>query len=73
MRIFELKILKDKIPSNQLFEFIRKFNVVSCGDLYINLLTKKEKDNPIFKSIGLPIDNYYLDDNFIESFLNFKV
>ena len=73
MRILELKVLKDKIPANQLFEFCRNFKVVKTDDEYINLLTKKEKDNPIFDLTGLPIDNYYLTKKDIDSFSNLVI
>lgn len=73
MRILELKILKDKIPANSIFEFCRKFNVAKGENHYINLLTKKEKDKPIFDLINLPIDNYYFTDKDIQNFAKFKL
>ncbi len=73
MRILELKILKDKIPANSIFEFCRKFNVAKGENHYINLLTKKGKDKPIFDLINLPIDNYYFTDKDIQNFAKFKL
>ena len=70
MRILELKILKDKVSCSNLFDFIRRFNVIKIDDRYINLLSRKEKDNLIFNLIKLPIDNYYLTPKIINSILN---
>lgn len=71
MRILELKIFEDKLPSNQLFEFVRKFQVVKVNDdCYINLLTNKQKSNLIFDTIKLPIDNYYLNKKDISKIEN---
>lgn len=70
MRILELKILKDKVSCSNLFDFIRRFNVIKIDDRYINLLSRKVKDNLIFNLIKLPIDNYYLTPKIINSILN---
>ncbi len=71
MRILELKVFKDKIPSNQLFDFARKFQVVKADNCYINLLSQTQKNSLIFNYIKLPIDNYFLsldDIKKLESF-----
>ena len=73
MRIVEFKTLKDKVPANKLFEFIRKFEVVKCDELYINLLTKNEDFYPIIDAIKLPVDNFYLDKKMFEQCLNLSI
>lgn len=73
MRILELKTLKDKVPANKLFEFVRKFEVVKCNDLFINLLTKNEDFSPILDAIKLPVDNFYLDRKAFEQCLNLSI
>ena len=73
MRILGLKTLKDKVPANKLFEFVRKFEVVKCNDLFINLLTKNEDFNPILDAIKLPVDNFYLDRKSFEQCLNLSI
>lgn len=73
MRILGLKTLKDKVPANKLFEFVRKFEVVKCNDLFINLLTKNEDFNPILDTIKLPVDNFYLDRKSFEQCLNLSI
>ena len=52
MRILELKSLKDKVLSNKLFEFVGKFEVVKCNDLFINLLTKNKDFGSILDAIN---------------------
>lgn len=73
MRIVEFKTLKDKVPANKLFEFVRKFEVVKCNELYINLLTKNEDFYPIIDAIKLPVDNFYLDKKVFEQCLNLSI
>ena len=73
MRIVEFKTLKDKVPANKLFEFVRKFEVVKCNELYINLLTKNEDFCPIIDAIKLPVDNFYLDKKVFEQCLNLSI
>ena len=73
MRILELKILKDKVPANRLFDFIKRFNVVETDESYLNLLSRRKDDNLIFNLFKIPIDSYYLTKKMITNLENLEL
>lgn len=62
MRLLELKIFNDLIPINQLFDFIRQYNITQNYDLsYINNSTRSKTYEKIKEKLGLSkLGNVYL-------------
>lgn len=61
MRILELKILKDRVPPQRLFQFIRGFSVMEMEGLKCINITKAEHlVRPLQLVFESPLDNYYL-------------
>lgn len=72
LRILQIKKFNDKIHTNQIIDFIRSFIVIKEKGRVTNLCSK-DKILPFANALKMNIDNYYLDDNFVEKLLNYKV
>ena len=68
-----MNFLKDKVPANRLFDFIKRFNVVETDESYLNLLSRKEDDDLIFNLFKIPIDSYYLTKKMITNLENLEL
>lgn len=71
MRLIELKVFEDKIPIEQLFDFIRDYNVSETSDgMYVNNATASETYKQIKAVLGLAkLGNAYLRKKDIDNIL----
>ncbi len=72
-RILQLKILKGKHGSEEIFEFMRDFHVAKISDRkYINLSRNSSFINSFSHATGLPLTSYFLSDGEIKKMLSHR-
>ncbi len=71
LRLLELKVFEDKLPANQIIEFIRKYSITDTGEgTYINNASKSKTFNFIKEKLGLSkLGNLVLKKRDIDSLL----
>ena len=70
-RLFQFKVLEKKFGSEQVYDFIRKFNVIKDSNgKWQNLSTASKLISFLAEKYNLPIQNYYLTEKQIEKVLN---
>jgi transposase len=72
-RIFQLKILKEKYSSSEIFNFIKKFKVIKTENKYINITAFSDFINDLSKILNLPLTNYFLSETQIKSIFNYTL
>ena len=71
-RLLQFKILNNQFCTNEIFEFMRNFQVAKINDGYMNLSNDSELMQELMKLWGLPLTNYYLPEKQIRSILSEK-
>lgn len=71
LRLLELKVFEDKLPVNQIIDFIRKYSITDTGEgTYINNASKSKTFNFIKEKLGLSkLGNLVLKKRDIDSLL----
>jgi transposase len=69
-RIFQFKVLGDKSSSSEIFNFIKKFNVVKAECKFINTTTYSDFIRDLSKFYNKPLTNYFLTETQIKSLFN---
>lgn len=72
-RIFQFKVLGNKYPTNDIFEFSKDFKVTKAETKYINTTTSSNFIVDLSNLFKLPLTNYFLTETQIKSILNFKL
>lgn len=72
-RILQFKVLKDKYPTSEIFNFIKNFRVTKTDSKYINTTTYSDFINNLSKIFSLPLTNYFLSDTQIKSMFNHQL
>ncbi len=72
-RIFQFKVLDNKYPSTEIFEFIRSFKVTKSDNIYINTTTSSTLIKDLTNQFTLPLTNYFLTSTQIKSIFDYKV
>lgn len=72
-RLLQFKILNEKYGSEEIFNFIRRFNVVKISERkYINLAKMDTFIKMFAKQTDLPLTTYFLSDGQIKKMLNHR-
>lgn len=70
-KILECKVLKNKIDSSQLYDFLHSFVVLEeSQDKYINVSSPSPAMTALAETFDLPLRNFYLSSNQIKKMLN---
>ena len=72
-RILQFKVLKNKYPASEIFNFIRNFKVTKADNKYINATTYSDFIDDLSKLFDLPLTNYFLTEPQIKSMFNRKL
>jgi transposase len=68
-RIFQFKVLNEKYSASEIFGFIKKFKVVKVENKYLNITAFSDFINDLSKSFKLPLTNFYLSEQQVNSIL----
>jgi len=71
-RIFQFKVLGNKYPTSDIFNFIKNFKVTKADTKYINTTTSSSFITELSEKLKLPLTNYFLTETQIKSILNHK-
>lgn len=73
LRVLQKKIFNDELNSNDIFNFIRQFNLTENDSNYISNILMSDTLRKIKKVTQLnSIDNYYIDEKDISHFLSYE-
>ena len=73
IRLFQIHVLKDKYPTEEIFDFIRDFRVAKVSDRkYINLTRSSTFIKALASETGLPLTSYFLGNEGINKVLNHR-
>ena len=72
-RIFQFKILDEKYSTSDIFRFIKDFRVTKGEHKYINTTRDCTFINDLADKFHLPLTNYFLSENQINTIFNYKL
>lgn len=73
VRILQIKVLKDKYGTEEIFELIREFRVAKTSDRqYMNLARSTKLIDDLSDKTGLPINAYFMNNEGIKMMLNYR-
>lgn len=72
-RIFQFKVLKNKYATNDIFDFMKEFQVTKAERNYINTTTSSRFVQKLSEELNLPLMNYFLTETQIKAILNLKL
>ena len=72
-RLFQFKILKSEFSTSEIFRFLKGFKVIKAENKYINASRESDLIKALAAKYKLPIDNYFLTENQINSILKAKI
>ena len=71
-RLFQFKVLGNEYATEDIFQFLKNFNVTKGETKYINTATSTAFINNLAQKTNLPLTNYFLTETQIKSILNHK-
>ena len=72
-RILQFKILDNRYPTTEIFDFIRNFKVTKAESKYINVTTYSDFINDLANRFDMPLTNYFLSETQIKTIFNYKL
>lgn len=73
-RIFQIKILKDKFGTHQIFELFREFKVLEVSERkYVNTSVMTDLLKTISRTYGIPVCNYHMSKGDIKKVLGYRL
>ena len=72
-RLFQFKVLENKFPAAEIFDFFKDFRVTKADSKYINTTIDSDFISHLARKLDLPLRNYYLSEPQIRKILNFKL
>ena len=71
-RVLQFHILKNEFCSNDIFNFIRNFNLVKKQETYVNMVTTSPILSKLKDMYELPVDAAFLSESVVEKIMNSK-
>lgn len=72
-RLFQFKVLENRFPATEIFDFLRQFRLSKAENKYINTATHTDFIEALAEKLKLPLTNYYLNETHLRSILNCKI
>jgi transposase len=72
-RLLQFNVLKSEYGTEEIFDFIRDFNVTKAETKYINTAKNSLIIQNLAKMFNLPLIDYFLSENDIKKIMNFKL
>ena len=72
-RILQFKILDNRYPTTEIFDFIKNFKVTKAESKYINVTTYSDFINELANRFDMPLTNYFLSETQIKTIFNYKL
>ena len=72
-RLLQFNVLKNKFSAEEIFSFIRGFNVTKGETKYINTAKYSSIIQSLSDLSNLPLINYFLSESDIKKIMNFKL
>lgn len=72
-RLLQFKVMKNQYSTSEIFNFIKKFQVVKSENKYINTTTYTDFIDQLSKMTKLPLTNYFLSETQLKSILKYKL
>ena len=71
-RVLQFHILKNEFCSNDIFNFVRNFNLVKKQETYVNMVTTSPMLSKLKDMYELPIDAAFMSESVVERIMNSK-
>ena len=72
-RIFQFKVLDNKYPASEIFEFIKGFKLTKTDAKYINTTKYSDFIDALSGILNLPLTNYYLTQRQVKGIQDYKL
>ena len=72
-RLLQFNVLKNKYGAEEIFDFIKGFNVTKGEIKYINTAKNSLLIEDLAKMFNLPLTDYFLSQSDIKKIMNFKL
>lgn len=72
-RLLQFKVLENRYSTSEIYDFIRKFQVVKAENKYINITASTNFIEELSRETKLPLTNYFLSETQLKSILKYQI